>query len=196
MSAPATNLDPGQGCTDIHADNAGVNQLRPVHASKDTHAEVDGADSLRDIVRAYLAQSEEADPRVIARAIAADLPTAAVADALLEGVHCVVASTIRAERSRAARDAPQPSAKWDNVREAVATSPDIFMRRYKTPDGWKFLGDFTKADAEWNRDEHAKLASALSQRATAFDLLAERLRPKGLLRDQLKAEQVEEIFNA
>jgi hypothetical protein len=179
--------------------SAPATRLCPVQALNDAHSQLDGAKTLREIVRAHLATSTEPDPHAIAAVIAAALPEAQVREALREGVLCIVTEIIRGQRSRAPHkpDAGAPtSAKWDNVREAVADNPDIFQRRYKTADGWKFLGDFTKADALWNRDEHAKLAAAVTQRATAFELLAKRLRPRGLVRDQLKAEQVEEIFSA
>lgn len=156
-------------------------------------ATVDAGTNLRQIIHERLSLSEAPDPHVIAAEIAADLPEESLREIVRVGLVCLVQTEVRRERRTGS---PSRSAKWDAVRDAVGAHPDIFQRRYKTPGGWKFLGDFTRADAQWNRDQHRTLAAQCEQRAHQFEVLAKRLRERGIVRDQLKAGDVEEIFNA
>lgn len=160
-------------------------------------AQLEPATSVRQIIREHLALSDKADPHTIAGEIAADLPEDSLREIAREGLVSLIRFEIRQER-RSSLPANH-SAKWANASAVVQARPEIFRRRYSTPyspDGWKFLGDFTREDAEWNRDQHRTLAAQCEQRAHSFEVLAKRLRERGVVRDQLKPGDVEEIFNA
>lgn len=148
---------------------------------------------VRDAIRQKLDGTNEPDPHVIAQQLLDEIGEDELRDLVLTGLVTLVREQVRADRPpRVAA----PSRKWDKVKEAVRRSPEVFSLRFQTEAGWKLLGDFTKADAVWCSERYSRIADAATQRATCFDLLARRLPERGLVREFLKASDVEAIFNA
>jgi hypothetical protein len=172
-----------------------VTELPPGQSVGDTHNRGAGGDSptIRQLIRERLAVSDEPDPHVIADDLAAEVTEEIAREVLRAGLVGLVREEIRG--ARIARPANPSSRKWENVAEQVALNGDIFQRRYQTADGWKLLGDFTRDDAQWTRDQYVRRAAEHEAHAAQFERLAKRLKRGQVVRDLDRAD-VEELFNA
>lgn len=167
--------------------------LDPGHVRRDAqliHAGVEP--SLGQLIREKLAASEEPDPRALALEIAGELPEDYIRDVIRRGVESMVRQEIRSARAKPA--GPRHSSSEN---QAAAVLWDVYSRRYPVGDGkWKLLGDFTRDDALWNRDDYQRRADENAGRAAQFEALAKRLTRGRTVREALSPEQVETILNA
>ncbi len=143
--------------------------------------------SVRQLIRERLAVSDEPDPHVLAAELAADADDEMARDALREALVGMVRQQIHADRGRVT-----PRRKWDGYAEALNT---IFERRYLTEMGWKFLGDFTRPDAEFVAAGYEARAAAERVHAEQFAALAKKLTRGQTARD-LGVDVVESVLYA
>lgn len=174
---------------------APVTQLRPGHRTPDTetsHAGAGPSITLRQLMRERLALSEEADPHALAGEIAAELPEEFVRDVVRAGL----VSMLRQEISSSRRRTPTVPRHSAETNAAAAVLWDVYSQRFQSADGWKFLGDFTREDAEWSRVRYAARAAENETWAARFDALAKKLTKGRTVREALSADETEAILNA
>ena len=178
MTATVAHLDPGQASSDTQTRRAGVTPSDP-------------ALTLRQIMRARLALSEEPDPHSLARELADELPEDFVRDVIRAGLVSMLRQEISASRRRLST--PRHSRETN---AAAAALWDVYSQRFPVADGWKLLGDFTRKDAEWSREQYEQRAAENVVWASRFDALAKKLTRGRTVRDALSPDETEAILNA
>lgn len=148
--------------------------------------------SLQQMIRDKLAASDEPDPRALAREIADELPEDYVRDVILRGVEELVRQQIRNSRKRYQNDTRYSP----DTNRAVTELWDVYSQRFPVGGGeWKLLGDFTRDDALWNRDDYQRRADENAGRAAQFEALAKKLTRGRTVREALSPDAVEKILN-
>ena len=149
--------------------------------------------SLAAFVRARLEASSEPNPRVIARQMVDDVPDEHLRSALEACLPMYVAhaaGNLR-RRSPAAHD-NAPNVPGGRA-AAVTVYTGILAWRERVVEGWKMLGDCTKADLLFAADLRIENAKANTKEAAKFRHLAKKMNERQKVAD-LPLGVVEEVL--
>lgn len=148
--------------------------------------------NIRQLIRERVEVASEPDPHVIAAALAAEADEEMAREALNEALVALVRQEMRAHRY-AHRQAGSLRSNREGYAEALRS---IFDNSYYVGDGqWKFLGDFTRADALSVQQDYEQRAAANTHEAQRFAALAKKLKGDRTARE-LGEAVVGEIFYA
>lgn len=150
--------------------------------------------NVADLIRAKLAESDIADPHVIAQEIADTLPEAELRAIVGRLLPDSVRKCIHAQRTPLPARGPTRSAKWAAIAER-AEEIAIFRQRVCAGGVWKFLGDCTREDVEALVADYRKLAAENAAKASHFDALRRLMgRKKATVVSDLAPETVAEVL--
>jgi hypothetical protein len=120
------------------------------------------------------------------------LPEDFVRDVIRAGLVAMLRQEISGQRRRVPTT-PRNSAETN---AAAAALWDVYSQRFQTADGWKFLGDFTREDADWARERYEQRAAENAVWASRFGALAKKLTRGRTVREALSPDETEALLNA
>jgi hypothetical protein len=128
---------------------------------------------LRKLMRAELARSKEADPRVVANRLALKLDDDARAAAISYGLKAIAHEEVHFARMEAAEYDPNP-ARVGPSRRSVVLRERVWVDRE-----WKILDDCDVDDLLWIADDYRRQSEQLAEKERVYVELAEELRRSG-----------------
>lgn len=165
---------------------AAVIELPAGHRESDTH--ISSVGGLGGLVRGWLAESDEPDPHKLAEQYVDQIPPALARQMVLSALAFEFRRSARDVR-RVERPPTVPRVRGEAARKA-AMEWDVYRTRFEGANGWKMLGEFTREDAEYQRDEYERRRMSNAVWEQRFKLLARKV-PKGkLVRDVLSREEL------
>lgn len=149
--------------------------------------EIGGATmSVIDRFRDALAESDAADPRVVAVRVCNDTPDDELRAALCEALLSIAPTMAARERNqirRSMRDGKGDRPRSSRWKRAAREYNHAFLReRIATSDGMVFLGDATFAQIMENVRRRRSHAAAVAREADWQELLGQKMQEHGVLR--------------